>query len=291
MLPHTPRRPTPRLRLAHLSDLHVTGDGSPVGGTVDTRARVREALAVLTSWRLRVDAWVFSGDLSDDGSLASYAWLRRHVSAAADALGVAVVWGTGNHDDTAAFRAGLGLGGSGPVDTETTLGGVRVLTVDSAGPGGPEGTIGPESLAWLTERLGSPAPGGSVLVVHHNPLPQPQDAAAWLWPLTNPEELAGVVRGSDVRLILSGHFHQTGSGTLAGVPVAMATSLAYGQDVGVSPDLRGQDTPVGFNLVELYARDVVVTAVPLGRAPGVHAAVSSSEARARAASGPGPAEQ
>ncbi len=275
-------RPTPRHTLAHLSDLHLTGDGSGVGGVVEPRERLEAALAVLTSWRLPVDAWVFSGDLSDDGSPASYAWLHDRVADAAAQVGAAVVWGNGNHDEVGAFRAGLGLRGWAAVNTETFVRGLRILTVDSNLAGVPEGLVTVQTLAWLDGRLDAAAPAGTVLVVHHAPVPQPQDAAH-LWPLLNADALAEVVRGRDVRVILSGHFHQTGFGTLAGVPVAMATSLAYTQDVGVSPDLRGQAAHTGFNLVELYDSSVVVTAVPLDPGVGVHEVLTSEDVRGRLA--------
>ena len=39
---------------------------------------------------------------------------------------------------------------------------------------------------------------GTIIVIHHPPLPPLQDAA-WGWVLAHPEELADVVRGTDVR--------------------------------------------------------------------------------------------
>ena len=72
--------------LAHLSDLHVRGDDSRVDGVVDTRHQVERALSILSRWGDAVDAWVFSGDLSDDGSAASYAWLTERVGSAARIL-------------------------------------------------------------------------------------------------------------------------------------------------------------------------------------------------------------
>lgn len=252
---------------------------------VDARARLDEALGVLTTWGVRCDAWVFSGDLSDDGTPESYAWLRERVMTAAASVGVPVIWGNGNHDERAAFLAGLGLGSgvgtAGLVLGETDLAGLRVLTLDSNLVGTPAGELSAEALGWLTERLDTPAPAGTVVVVHHCPLPQPQAAARLLWPLRNPADLAAVVRGTDVRLILSGHFHQTGFGTLAGVPVALASSLVYTQEVGVSPDLRGQDAGAGFSLVQLSDDSCVVTAVPLARGTGVHPVVTAADAHAR----------
>lgn len=272
----------PTYTLAHLTDLHVRGDGTRVGGVVDARASVEEARAILTGWRVLVDAWVLSGDLSDDGSLESYAWLADAILPAAAAVGVRVFWGNGNHDDTSALRAGLGIGGDGPLLAEHHLGDLRVLMLDTTVQGHAGGEVSADALSWLEERLSRRAPDGTVLVMHHTPLPQPQTAAA-LWPLRNPTALAKVLHGSDVRLILGGHFHQTGFGTLADIPVSMATSLAYTQDVGASPDLRGQDAHQGFSLVTLDPTGVRITAVPIQPGSPVHPAISDAEARERLA--------
>lgn len=271
----------PSHRVAHVSDTHITGDRSLVGGVVDVRAQLLRALEVLTSWNARCDAWVFSGDLSDDGSLASYAWLRETVLDAAGSVGVPVAWATGNHDDPGHFRAGV-LGepaASGlvePVNSVTEAAGLRVVVVDSNVVGTPAGTVSAASLAWLGERLAEPAASGAgtVLVVHHPPLPPLQDAA-WRWPLTNPAALADVVRGSDVRAVLSGHFHHSAFGVWAGVGVCVAPSLVYTQDVTRGRDLRGQFANTGFSVVELYDDVVTHTVVPLDHGPGVLGAIAA----------------
>ncbi len=272
-------RPLPTHVLAHVSDLHLTGDGSPVGGVVDARAQLDAALAVLTSWNVRCDAWVFSGDLSDDGSAASYAHLRARVEPAAASVGAAVIWAAGNHDDPAAFRAELGPGGGADVPAEHDLGGLRVLVLDTNVPGEPWGRASGPGLDWLQGRLAERAEHGTMLVMHHAPLPPAQDAA-WLWPLVDPGAVADVVRGSDVRAILSGHFHHSAFGTLAGVGVSVAPSLVYTQDLTAGRDLRGQASGRGFSLVEVYPDTVVHTVVGLERGPGVHEAIGSAEARA-----------
>lgn len=257
--------------LAHLSDPHLTGDGSRVGGVVDATARLDAALDVLTTWDITCDAWVFSGDLSDDGSPSSYALLRQRVADAAASVGVPVVWATGNHDDNAAFRAGV-LGeapDAGPFHAEHRFGGLRVLVVDSNVPGSPAGFVSDGELAWLADRLTAPAASGTLLVVHHSPLPPLQDPA-WQWPLTNADALASVVRGSDVRAVLSGHFHHAAYGTWAGVGAMVAPSLVYTQDVTAGRSLRGQDANVGFAVLEVYDDVVTHTVVPLGRGAGVH---------------------
>ncbi|NKF33882.1 phosphodiesterase, partial [Pseudomonas sp. BGM005] len=78
--------------------------------------------------------------------------------------------------------------------------------------------------------LSSPAPEGSLLLIHHPPLPTVLDLAVTV-ELRDQAALAEVLRGSDVRGILSGHVHHPSFGTFAGIPVAVASSSAYGQDL------------------------------------------------------------
>jgi len=283
-----PDRPTPTHVLAHVSDLHLTGAGSLVGGVVDAAARLDAALAVLTGWNVRCDAWLFTGDLSDDGSPESYRSRRDPGAAAAARAGGALVWANGNHDDRGAFRRVLlGEEGSGPYLAEHDVAGLRVLVVDTSVDGVPWGRVEADALAWLRARLRTPANAGTILVLHHAPLPQPQ-VATNLWPLVNAPDVAEALRGGDVRAIVSGHFHHTGFGTLAGVPVSIATSLVYPHAVPSGRALRGQAAPPGFSLGEVYPDTVVHTAVPLDPGPGVHGVVTAAEARARLAGGAGP---
>lgn len=280
-------RPRP-LGIAHLSDPHIRPAGRvAVGGVVDSRAVLVRALEVLTTWDVGCAAWVFTGDLTDEGDAESYAWLRATVTDAARAAHVRVVWANGNHDDRVLFRTALVDADAvdAPYNAEHRLDGLRVLVLDTSVPGVPWGRVDPGSLAWLADRLADPAPDGTLLVMHHAPLPVVQDAAA-LWSLREPDAVARLVRGSDVRGILSGHFHQSGWGTFAGVPVALATSLAYTQDLTRGRTLRGHDAGQGFNLVQMHPDTVLHTVVPLVAGVGVHDEISPE--RARALAGPPP---
>ena len=264
-----------RRTIAHLSDTHLQGPGDPL-------RHLERALEVLTTWNVRCDAWVLSGDLSDDGSPESYRQLRTLVSDAAATAGVRVVWANGNHDDRPTFRRELlDAEGDHPVNLEHDLDGLRLLVLDSNVTGRSWGEVAPESLAWLANRLDTRARLGTVLVVHHPPIPQPQTAANVLWPLRNPDALAREVAGSDVRVILSGHVHQPSYGTLAGLPVVTAPALAYSQDLTVGRDQRGQDAHQGFALVDLYDDQVVSTPVFLDRGAGVNPPVTHAEALER----------
>jgi 3',5'-cyclic-AMP phosphodiesterase len=234
----------PALRILHLSDSHLFGDDSLQYDRVDTLAalqRVLERAGTLD----RTDAVVLSGDLSNDGSVQSYRRLRRLVEPWAAAHGSAVVYAMGNHDLPAGFEEVLG-------DREgvTTLRGFRIVLVDSSVPGAGFGELRPAQLDWLREVLQIPAPNGTVLVLHHPPVPAATALLAAL-ELRNPEQLLEVCRGTDVRLILCGHYHHPMAAEFGGIPVVVAPGIANTSDALAPAGTERATVGSGFGVVEL----------------------------------------
>ena len=261
--------------LAHLSDTHLRHPDDPlVRGVLDPRPHLARALESVEAHAPRV--LLFTGDLSDDGTPESYQELRRLVLPTVERLGATVIWGNGNHDSRSAFRSALipehhptvPESDEGPLNQEHDLEGLRVLWLDTTVPGADHGQVSLDSLGWLRARLAEPAPRGTILGMHHAPLPVVQDMAA-SWELHGQPELAAVLAGSDVRAILAGHYHQSGFGTFAGIPVHAATSLCYTQDLSTGRGLRGQDGTQGWHLVGVHAHTVTSTVAPIGHFPTV----------------------
>lgn len=278
--------PRPSHTFVHISDTHLPGERSPLYGSgADADANLAEMLDRLVSSGLRPDALLFTGDLTDRGDAAAYRRLRELVAPAADALGCEVVWAAGNHDDRRAMRSELGLAGAGdePIVEVRWFGGMRVIVVDSTVPGAHWGEVPSSQLDRLEGELSTAAPQGTLLLIHHPPLPTVLDLAVTV-ELRDQDALAAVLRGSDVRGILSGHVHHPSFGTFAGIPVAVASSSAYGQDlaqpVGAT---RGQDAAQGYNLVHVYADTIVHSAVSLERGADVGEPVAADEAGRRIA--------
>lgn len=268
------------LRILHLSDTHLTGDGSLHQRTVDTTA----ALDVLLE---HVDAVpgvglvVVSGDVSEDGSPESYAVLRDRVGGWATRHGAALVTVPGNHDQREGFRQVLANGhvlGEGgrplmhtmeyhpptvPVWGQSVVGGRRVLTLDTSVPGAGYGLLGAESLERLRTALtdDSDAPHGTVVVLHHPPLPAPTALHEALR-LQNPEDLADVIRGTDVRVVLAGHYHHHFAGSIGGVPVLVAPGIANDTDVTGPYDTETAHVGTGALVVDL-AEDGTVWSTPV----------------------------
>ena len=81
--------------------------------------------------------------------------------------------------------------------------------------------------------------------------------------LREPERLAAVIRGSDVRLVLSGHTHRVSAGTVAGVPVWVSPSTGSHADVLARNGFRGH-AGGGFTRVDVVDDgEIVATFVPL----------------------------
>jgi len=275
------------LRVLHLSDTHLTGDGALHQGAVDTTAALEAVLAHVDGVP-GVGLVVVSGDVSEDGSPASYTAVRERVGSWAERHGAAFVAVPGNHDLRDGFRRVLAdghvLGEGGrplahtmeyqpptvPVSGRSVVAGRRIVTVDTSVPGAGYGQVAGAALDRLRAALdGEAAPHGTVVVLHHPPLPAPtalHDALR----LQDPDALAGVLRGSDVRVVLAGHYHHHFVGSLAGVPVLVAPGVANDTDVAGSYDEESAVAVSGALVVDLAA-DGGVWSTPV-RVPGADVA-------------------
>ena len=263
--------PRPDHVIAHISDTHlIAGDGL-LYGDVDAEAKLVELFSRLEAAQPRLDALVFTGDLADTGQPAAYRKLRDVVEPAAARLGAQVIWVMGNHDDRGALREHLlsEKPSMAPLDRVHDIAGLRVIALDTSVPGSHHGEIAPEQLDWLADQLSEPAPFGTILAMHHPPVPSVLDLAVSV-ELRDQAPLARVLHGSDVRSILAGHLHYSTNATFAGVPVSVASASCYTQDRLVETGgTRGRNEAQGFNLVHCYQDTVVHSVVPLAVGPTV----------------------
>lgn len=138
--------------------------------------------------------------------------------------------------------------------------GLRVIGLDSTTPGRHDGRLEPEQLAWLGEQLRRPAERGTLLVLHHPPLPSAIPAAEFL-KLQDADRLAEVLAGSDVRMILCGHNHMTAAAALAGIPVWVGPALAYRIDAMAPAGRQQAYAGAGFTRLDVLGETVIATAV------------------------------
>lgn len=246
-----------RLRILHLSDTHLMDGGVLHQGTVDTVAAYRFTLESFANAG-PLDLVVLSGDVSDDGSPASYRTLRSLTGDFAAQHGAVPIYAMGNHDQRAGFREVLGDGHPGTSNTGAQSGvellgdlaaeppitgishvaGYRVITLDSSVPGRTHGRVDGEQLAWLRAELATDYGHGTVVVIHHPPV-EPVTALHHGIELMNDAALAEVLAGTDTVAILSGHYHHHLTDVLAAgasrIPVVVTSGIVNSNDVMAAP--------------------------------------------------------
>ena len=265
------QHPQPRFTVAHLSDPHLLAGGAKQYGVVDPEPGLVRALERIGRLTPAPDVLVFTGDLADRAEPAAYARLRELVEPVAARLGALVVWTMGNHDERAPYAAGLfGTDDDGPQDRVHDIGGLRVIALDTTVPGYHHGDLTDDQLGWLADQLATPAEHGTLLAMHHPPIPVPMLPAGEIIELLDQHRLAEVVAGSDVRAVLGGHFHYTSWSTLGGIPVSVAAASCYTIDPAPLDRLISSvDGHQALTMLHLYDDRVVHTVVPLAEAPEV----------------------
>lgn len=259
------QHPSAERVLVHISDTHLL-DGRRLFGSIDSDTPLRRLLERLVASGQQVDALVFTGDLADRAESGAYLRLRELVEPFALQLGAPVVWVMGNHDEREPFSEVLfgGPATAEPQDRVCDLDGLRVIALDTSVPGYHHGELTPAQLEWLRNELASPAPKGTILALHHPPIPTPIELMGVI-ELQDQGALARVIEGTDVRGLLAGHLHYSTFSTFAGVPVSVCAASCYTIDLlGIEGTILSA-VPGGLSasLVHVYPDQLVFSTVPL----------------------------
>ncbi len=282
MTGYTAQFPRPDHFILHLSDTHLLAGGDPLYGAVDSGANLEAIMAEIEASGARPEAIVFTGDLADRGESDAYVRLKKIIEPVARRLGAEVIWVMGNHDHRPTFRRELlgQLPTENPVDRVFDINGLRIIALDSTVPGHHHGSVSDAQLDWLAEELSVAAPHGTILAMHHPPVPSVLDLAV-LVELRDQDSLAEVIRGSDVRSVIAGHLHYSTTAMFAGVPVSVASATCYTQDLNVPVGgTRPRNGAQAFNLVHVYDDTVLHSVVPVGTYPVVAKWVTAEETAA-----------
>ena len=262
--------PLPTHVVAHVSDPHLLAERR-MYDELDTQENLRRALGRLTRLELPPQVIVFTGDLADRAEPKAYARLREIVEPAAAAIGATVVWVMGNHDEREPYAKELfdeTVGSDEPTqDRVHEVSGLRVIALDTTVPGYHHGELTPDQLAWLADELATPAPHGTLIALHHPPIPVPMMRAAETIELYDQHLLAEVIAGTDVRGVLGGHFHFSSYSLFAGVPVSVASSTCYVADPAPADRLVSEvDGHQSVTMMHLYEDRIVHSVVPVTEA-------------------------
>ena len=245
---------TAPLRVVQITDCHL---GERVGSrllNLDTDQSLAAVLDLVREQQPRIDVLLVTGDLSDQGSCASY---RRVLQATRD-FGAHARWLPGNHDDPAALRKALG--NDPRLQRTLLLGNWQIIMLDSSVRGEVGGCLAASELEALKICLDAHPDHFALICVHHQVLPV---GCEWLdrQCVSNAEHFWGLLsRYPQVRAVLSGHVHQRFEDIYSDVRV-MASPSTCVQFAPNSADFRVDTEMPGYRWFELHPNGRFCTGV------------------------------
>lgn len=254
------------VRLVQITDLHLTGTDELLYDRVDTWQQFCTALSA--AGHFSPDGVLVTGDLYDK-SQAMTAQFTTLIDTAQQELGCPVIVLPGNHDTPKTWQlehSNADSGGPEPGDSIHTIRGLRIISLNTHGQEALQGHLTAEQLAWLGAELVTTATAGTVIAMHHPPVPTAHEFLSTVG-LADPGGLARVVKNSDVRLIVSGHLHFQTAAMLGSIPVWSGPALAY-QHNAYAPagTLQGLEQP-GISIIDVFEDTHAVVPVPLVAPP------------------------
>lgn len=250
------------MRLIQLTDTHLEADPAAELKGVNVRRTLVAVLNLVRAQETDFSAFLLTGDLSHDESLASYRFLSDLLAP----YGKAAYALAGNHDDPAAMAEGFAKAG-GPVRTGRghglggwRLGGWQLVLADSRVPGEVGGRLADGEVEALDGALEAHRGVPTLLALHHHPVPT---GSAWMdaIALENPGALDGLLaRHPQVRGVVWGHVHQEQDFLRDGVRLlgTPATCIQFDPD---SWEFTLDDRPPGYRWIDLLPDGTLATGV------------------------------
>lgn len=219
-----------------------------------TRDSLDAVLAHVLTHHPEPDAVLATGDLSQDGSEASY----RHFQSRMGQFRCPVYWFAGNHDQVPVMQKLIA--GTEAAQKRLIRQGWQLLFLDSSVPDQVHGYLSDNELDFLDRSLAEYPHHHALICLHHHPVPV---SARWMNPigLRNAQALFDCLAPHDqVRGLLWGHIHQQLDDMHHGLRL-MATPSTCVQFRPKSDHFSLDDRPPGYRWLKLHPDGHIDTAV------------------------------
>lgn len=232
------------MRLAQITDCHVTAPGDLVADRVDPADGLRRAVDHLVALGADIDVVLATGDLVNDGRPAEYDRLQELLAP----LPQPIVVVPGNHDDRAELRRRFGLpvaADDDPIDHVVDLGECRLVCIDTTVPGRHDGRVTIDQLTWLDTQIAERIDVPAIVVQHHPPFASGIESMD-RYSLDGADIEAGILaRHRHVAGVVAGHYHRTVVRAVGGTTAFACPSTAVqllGR-LGAGPTRYADDPP------------------------------------------------
>jgi len=240
--------------LVQLTDSHLFAEAGGKLLGMDTAESLQRVVDLVLDEQPRIDLMLATGDLSQDGSLASYKRFRQ----LSERIDAPVRWCPGNHDELAPMQEATR--GSDMMNPVLDIGNWRVVMLDTLVPGSVFGLLRQEQLELLDEALSETPERHYLVCLHHHPV---TIGSRWMdgIGLHNRDELFSVInRHPGVKALLWGHIHQEFDESRDGVRL-LATPSTGVQFTPGSEAFDVDKRAPGYRWLRLYADGVLESGV------------------------------
>lgn len=248
------------MRIIHMSDLHLTQDGSTIWGE-DTREKFIIAIDMIKKMQ-DIDAILVSGDISNDGSFSSYIFADRLFSS----TNIPTYWSLGNHDNLDLLKNNNLLSYCKLV-CEATIYGWQIIILNSIahdeeqpGKNRSRGVIDIDTMIKIKNQIYTKKKP-TIVVLHHPAL----EIGGWqdLKILKNRDKFREIIESSEyVRIVLAGHIHEFTDRTLNGIRYSTAPGLGFAFSSKLA-NYEIQHGAEGFSLITINKNKILINKIAL----------------------------
>jgi Icc protein len=243
------------VRIIQISDIHHFADKDKSLLGVNTHDSFNALLAMFKKDPVRPNFLLLTGDLSQDGSEASYITVADMIKE----FPVPAYWIPGNHDDSKMMAHVY------PRETisnhkHIVLEHWHLILLDSHKPGYVEGYLDPLQLKFMQHCLELYPEHNAIIVFHHQPI---SVDCTWLDKLgvTNADELWAILKHyPSAHTILFGHVHQQYEGEKNGIKYYSVPSTCI-QFKTKSDQFALEELPPAYRWIDLYPHGELKTGV------------------------------
>jgi len=241
--------------LVQITDCHIFAEAENCLRGVNTRHSFEAVSKAVIDNSGHLDLLLATGDLSQDGSTESYAYLAQKI----DAMGIATFWLPGNHDDIETLQERF-IGQKIHSAKHVLIADWQIVLLDSTIRGEVYGRISDAQLEFLHDCLRAYPEKHALVCLHHQAL---DTGSLWIDQkgLHDSGQLReNIARHDNIRGVLWGHVHQETRQSIGGIEW-MSTPSSCVQFKPDSKEFAIGSEPPGYRHLNLYADGGITTRV------------------------------
>ena len=243
------------VNLVQITDCHIFDSADKKLMGLNTRRSFEAVKAAVAGSGKRHDLLLATGDLSQDGSAASYRYLAQQF----DDLGIPSFWLPGNHDEPDLMPMHF-TGHYVHAAKRVLAGAWQIVLLDSTIAGEVHGRVSDAQLTFMDTALRQYPDRHALVCLHHQAL---ETGSEWidLKGLRDATRLRSrIAQHDNIRAVIWGHVHQESHQSVAGVEW-MSTPSSCVQFKPGSREFATEDEPPGYRQIRLQANGSLETAV------------------------------